>query len=218
MPSRARWYIGSVRDVVAVELDAAAVGLDQPGDHVEHRGLAGAVRPEQADRLAAPHVEARALHHLAAAEALLHRMGGEIISLLDRLLVALRRLPAVAAVGALLLAGCGVAACIPAACQSSSGCGCAYCTGCGTSRAPAAGRRFPIAPARHRRLGARDPIGAGETDQAPHRRQIDPPAAVDRRCRSSPARRGAAAPKKREQFVKHVGCPASQADSVASGP
>ena len=31
-------------DVVAVELDAAAVGFDQPGDHVEDRGLAGAVR------------------------------------------------------------------------------------------------------------------------------------------------------------------------------
>ena len=65
-------------DVVAVELDAAAVGLDQAGDHVEHRGLAGAVRPEQADRLAAPHIERDALDHHAAAEALLHAMGGEI--------------------------------------------------------------------------------------------------------------------------------------------
>ena len=40
-------------DVLAVEFDAAAVGLDQPGDHVEDRGLAGAVGPEQPDRLAA---------------------------------------------------------------------------------------------------------------------------------------------------------------------
>ena len=66
-----------VRDVVAVELDAAVVGLDQPGDHVEHRGLAGAVRPEQADRLAAPHVQAHALHDLAAAEAFLDAVDRE---------------------------------------------------------------------------------------------------------------------------------------------
>ena len=65
-------------DVVAVELDAAAVGVDQAGDHVEHRGLAGAVRAEQADRLAAPHVERDALHHHAAAEAFLDAVGGEI--------------------------------------------------------------------------------------------------------------------------------------------
>ena len=45
-------------DVVAVELDGAVVGLDQAGDHVEDRGLAGAVRAEQADRLAARHREA----------------------------------------------------------------------------------------------------------------------------------------------------------------
>ena len=75
MPSRARWYIGSARDVVAVELDAAAVGLDQPGDHVEDRGLAGAVRSEQADRFAAPDIEARALHHLAPGVALLQPHG-----------------------------------------------------------------------------------------------------------------------------------------------
>ena len=47
------------------------VGLDQPGDHVEHGGLAGAVRPEQSDRLAAPQRQAHALHDLAADEALL---------------------------------------------------------------------------------------------------------------------------------------------------
>src|SRR6185369_17288353 len=35
-------------DVVAVELDRAAIGLDQAGNHVEHGGLAGAVRAEQA--------------------------------------------------------------------------------------------------------------------------------------------------------------------------
>ena len=42
-------------DVVAVEFDLALVGLHQPGDHVEDGRLAGAVRAEQADRLAAPH-------------------------------------------------------------------------------------------------------------------------------------------------------------------
>ena len=59
------------RDIVAVEIDAPAIRLDQPGDHVEHRGLAGAVRSQQADRLAAAHVEAHALDHLAPAEAFL---------------------------------------------------------------------------------------------------------------------------------------------------
>ncbi len=73
-------------DVVAVELDAAAVGLDQAGDHVEHGGLAGAVRAEQADRLAAAHIERDALDHRAAAEALLDAVGGEISAL--RLLLA----------------------------------------------------------------------------------------------------------------------------------
>ena len=66
------------RDVVAVELDAAAVGLDQPGDHVEHRGLAGAVRPEQADRLAAPDIDADAAHHLPRAETFFDAVHGEI--------------------------------------------------------------------------------------------------------------------------------------------
>ena len=61
-------------DVVAVELDRAAIGLDQAGDHVEHGGLAGAVRAEQADRFAAAHIDADAAHHLAAAETLFHAM------------------------------------------------------------------------------------------------------------------------------------------------
>ena len=41
-------------DVGAVEADRAGVGPHQADDHVEGRGLAGAVRAEQADRLAAP--------------------------------------------------------------------------------------------------------------------------------------------------------------------
>ena len=79
-------------DVVAVELDAAGVGFDQPGDHVEDRGLAGAVRPEQADRLAAAHVEAGALHHLSRAEGLFHRVRGEIVAVLRDMLRGLRGL------------------------------------------------------------------------------------------------------------------------------
>lgn len=59
---------------MAVELDRAAIGLDQAGDHVEHGGLAGAVRAEQADRFAAAHIDADAAHHLAAAERLFHAM------------------------------------------------------------------------------------------------------------------------------------------------
>src|SRR5262249_2920596 len=65
-------------DVVAVEFDAAAIGRNKAGDHVEHGGLAGAVWPEQTDRFAAPDVEARASDHLAAAEALFQAVRGQI--------------------------------------------------------------------------------------------------------------------------------------------
>src|SRR6185503_5828795 len=54
--------------VMAVEFDGAAIGLDQSGDHVEHRGLAGAVRTQQADRLAAADIDADAAHDLTCAE------------------------------------------------------------------------------------------------------------------------------------------------------
>ena len=65
MPSRARRYIGSARDVVAVELDDALVRLNKAGDHVEDGRLAGAVRAEQADGLAAPHIQADILDDAA---------------------------------------------------------------------------------------------------------------------------------------------------------
>ncbi len=61
-------------DVVAVEFDGAAIRLDQAGDHVEHRGLSGAVRTKQADGLAAPHIDADAAHDLTGAETLFHAM------------------------------------------------------------------------------------------------------------------------------------------------
>ena len=47
---------------------------DQAGDHVEDGGLAGAVGAEQADGLAGAHVQARVLHHGAAAIALLQAL------------------------------------------------------------------------------------------------------------------------------------------------
>ena len=46
-------------DVDAVERDAAAVGADGAGDQVEQRGLAGAVRADDAERLALRDVETR---------------------------------------------------------------------------------------------------------------------------------------------------------------
>ena len=42
---------------LAVQEDAAAVGLHQPHDRIEAGGLAGAVGAEQADHLAAVDVE-----------------------------------------------------------------------------------------------------------------------------------------------------------------
>ena len=73
------------RDVVAVELDASFVGLDQAGHHVEHRRLAGAVGAEQAHCFAAADREADALHDLAADEALLDTMDGQKALAVDRL-------------------------------------------------------------------------------------------------------------------------------------
>src|SRR5205807_2455141 len=69
---------GQFGDVVAIELDPAAIGPDQARDHVKHRRLAGAVRAEQTDRFAAAHVEARSPHHLAAAETFLEPVRGQI--------------------------------------------------------------------------------------------------------------------------------------------
>src|SRR5690606_3031454 len=43
--------------LLAVELDAAAVALDEAGDHPQRRRLARARRPEQRDELSRPHVE-----------------------------------------------------------------------------------------------------------------------------------------------------------------
>ena len=50
---------------------------DQAGDHVEHGGLAGAVRAEQADGLAAAQFEADAAHDGALLEGLNTLMNGQ---------------------------------------------------------------------------------------------------------------------------------------------
>ncbi len=65
------------RDVVAVELDASFVGLDQAGHHIEHRRLAGAVGAKEAHRFAAADRKADALDDPAADEALLDTMDGQ---------------------------------------------------------------------------------------------------------------------------------------------
>ena len=61
-------------DVVSVELDLPAIGLDQACDHIEHSGLAGSVWAEQANGFATPDVKADALHHFAPDKRLLDRM------------------------------------------------------------------------------------------------------------------------------------------------
>jgi len=64
-------YVGTI------ELDAALVGFDEAGDHVENRGFAGAIGTEQADRLTLAYVQADALDHLAADKAFLDAMHGK---------------------------------------------------------------------------------------------------------------------------------------------
>ena len=63
---------------MTIEFDGAAIGLDQAGDHVEHRGLAGAVRAEQTDGLAAANIDADTTHHLAGAKTFFHAMHSQI--------------------------------------------------------------------------------------------------------------------------------------------
>src|SRR5262249_41825305 len=57
-------------DVGAVEIDLADIGRDQAGDDVEAGGLAGAVRAEQSDRLAALDRHIDVAQHRPLAEAL----------------------------------------------------------------------------------------------------------------------------------------------------
>src|SRR6185503_19024647 len=61
---------GQLRELAVVQVDAAGVRGHQADDHVEAGGLAGAVRAQQADHLAACHVERHTVHHGARFEAL----------------------------------------------------------------------------------------------------------------------------------------------------
>ena len=65
-------------DVVAVELDLTTLRLDQTGDHVEGRSLAGAVGTKQPHRLPAPHVEVHVIYDEASAIALGEAVRGQI--------------------------------------------------------------------------------------------------------------------------------------------
>ena len=62
--------VGLGGDVVAEDLGPAAVDVQQGGEHPEHRGLAGAVGAEDAEDLAAVHLEVDAVHGALVAELL----------------------------------------------------------------------------------------------------------------------------------------------------
>src|SRR5688572_20670304 len=68
-----------LRDVVPVEADRSDVGRDEAGDHVEAGRLAGAVRAEEADRLAALHEEADVAHDGPLAKTLAEILRGEAL-------------------------------------------------------------------------------------------------------------------------------------------
>ena len=52
MPARQRLCAGCAGDVLAVQRDGAGIGRRRAGDQREQRGLAGAVRADDAQRLA----------------------------------------------------------------------------------------------------------------------------------------------------------------------
>src|SRR4029077_2686414 len=65
-------------DVLAFEGDRAGVRLVEPADHVEERGLAGAVRADDRDKTAAPDGERHAIHRAHPAEMLGYIGNGEL--------------------------------------------------------------------------------------------------------------------------------------------
>ncbi len=147
-------------------------------------------------------------------------MGGEIVPLLDRLLIGLLPLMPAGAVAEpralrhARLGMLGVLRRFPVGILVRLRLG---ILGCGLRIRR---RRLPIVgllvrPTRlHRRAGAGDSVRAAEPDQPTHRCQIDPPSAIDRWL--SPAHRGTSTPKQREQVVKHVGYPAPEPGSAVS--
>ncbi|MNC85067.1 hypothetical protein D3C83_06420 [compost metagenome] len=68
-----------VGEADVVEMQFAAVHRHQPHHHVEAGGLAGAVRPEQPDDLAAAHLEGDVLHHDARAVALVQPLRAQFV-------------------------------------------------------------------------------------------------------------------------------------------
>ena len=69
---------------MTVEFDAPFVGANEAGDHVENRGLAGAVGAKQTHSLPLPHVEADTFDHLAADEGFSHAVDREHALALER--------------------------------------------------------------------------------------------------------------------------------------
>src|SRR5207247_9047079 len=63
---------GMPADVLALEADAAFLVLERPGDAIDERALARAVRPDETDALAGPHEEIDAVERGKAAEPLGH--------------------------------------------------------------------------------------------------------------------------------------------------
>ena len=59
-------------DALAGEGDRSGVGREHAGDHVEQRGLAGAVRPDDRENAALGHLEADPVDRDQAAEPLAH--------------------------------------------------------------------------------------------------------------------------------------------------
>jgi hypothetical protein len=65
------------RDVLAEQAHLAGIGRVEAGDHVDHRGLARAVRADQAENLALTDVERNTLQRTQAAEAAFDPGAGE---------------------------------------------------------------------------------------------------------------------------------------------
>ena len=67
----------SGRDVATAEIDGAGVRRERARQDVQQGGLAGAVRPDDADRLARGEREVDAVQHGECAETLANVNGGE---------------------------------------------------------------------------------------------------------------------------------------------
>src|SRR5262245_38942494 len=73
-----------VGDVAPVEQDPPLVGLEQPDDHVERRGLARPVGPEQTDHFALAHLDGDVVHHPPLAVVALQVLGHQSLAARDR--------------------------------------------------------------------------------------------------------------------------------------